>query len=716
MNKLLLIISLILLGNTAFSAETDSLLHVLRKAGDKGKLAVYEELCVLYYSIDLDSAGYFASKKMELATKLKDVREQAIAGKLLGNVHYFKGAYPMAIDHYNRARVLAEKVDDQEIMAGVMNNMGNVYRNTGEYQKAVDSYLSVLAIDSLQQNLSGIGSSLTNIGNVYLDKSDYATAIDYYKRALDIAESLNDVPRHISALNNLGLAYHWISDFEKTSNCYFSALKMAESEGDYYSLVYILLNMGSLYQEWGQQQKAMEYYARARQISAKISDLSLLVKATENIGILYNEMNLPDSALIRFQVALQQANTLGEPKTTASILANMGVSYELKKSYRQARLYYRQSLDIRKTNEDNDDVASSLNDLGRIAYLENDYRTAIAHVTQSNELAQYTATRISNYKLLSDIYTSLNNPVQAFEYFKLYTGLRDSVFTGEKHKQIQELQTQYETDKKEQQIATLSAEKEIEMLKNRNSGYFITGLVFFVVVLVMVGLLIYRNARVESLRQQIELEQRLLRVQMNPHFIFNAISSIQEYIVLKNPFEASSYLADFAKLMRSILNNSTREYITLAEEVETLEHYLKLQQLRFPEKLKYTVSVDEGIDSEELLIPPMLAQPFIENAVNHGVAKRDEGAGEIRVGFVQTGENLVLTVTDNGVGIQQSEQKNGHVSMATQITNSRIANLKKAGRKGIDFAITNMADMHNGDSGVKVVFQLPLVYSESPKP
>jgi hypothetical protein len=88
-------------------------------------------VCVLYYSIDLDSAGYFASKKMGLATKLKDVREQAIAGKLLGNVHYFKGEYSLAIDHYHHARILAEKVNDQEIMAGVMNNMGNVYRNTG---------------------------------------------------------------------------------------------------------------------------------------------------------------------------------------------------------------------------------------------------------------------------------------------------------------------------------------------------------------------------------------------------------------------------------------------------------------------------------------------------------------------------------------------------------------------------------------------------------
>ncbi|MBN2814717.1 MAG: tetratricopeptide repeat protein, partial [Bacteroidales bacterium] len=160
MNKLLLIISLIICGNDAFAAETDSLLHVLRKAGDKDKLAVYEELCVLYYWVDLDSAGYFASKKMELASRLKNVREQAIAGKLLGNVHYFKGDYSMAIDHYNHARILAEKVDDQEIMAGVMNNMGNVYRNTGEYQKAVDYYTRVLAIDSLQQNLAGIGSSL----------------------------------------------------------------------------------------------------------------------------------------------------------------------------------------------------------------------------------------------------------------------------------------------------------------------------------------------------------------------------------------------------------------------------------------------------------------------------------------------------------------------------------------------------------------------------
>ena len=123
--------------------------------------------------------------------------------------------------------------------------------------------------------------------------------------------------------------------------------------------------------------------------------------------------------------------------------------------------------------------------------------------------------------------------------------------------------------------------------------------------------------------------------------------------------------------------------------------------------------MDEDIDSEELLIPPMLAQPFIENAVNHGIAKREQGAGEIRVAFRQTVDNLVLTVTDNGAGIQQSEQKNGHVSMVTQITTSRMANLKKTGRKGVDFTITNLADMHHGDSGVKVVFQLPLIFGET---
>ena len=714
--KQILLFVLFLLNFTEIHAErTDSLMHALKKAKGQEKMLILEELCIAYYSVNLDSAGYFANQKLQLALKLKDIKGQAQANKLLGNIHYFQGAYDLAINHYQESILLAEKISDDEILASALNNLGNIYRNMGEYDKSKEYYLKVLKLDSAANNPGGIGSSLTNIGNIYLDKSQYAKAIEYYKKALQIAEELNDEPRLISAYNNLGLAYHWISDFDHTSRYYFFALKKAESIGDYNSMVYILINLGSLHQEWGQHKKALELYQQAERISIKLKDALNLVKAEENIGIIHNEMNQPDSALARFEFALVKAGEVNEPKRVSSIYNNMGYSWELKENYKLARSYYEKALNLRRQNEDVDDIASSLNNLGRVAFKMKDYQKATGYIVQSNQLAIYAATRIDNYKLLSEIYNSLGNPSLSLENYKLYAELRDSVFSHDKHKLIQELQTKYETEKKEQEIAKLSAEKEIEMLKNRQSKYYIFGLIAFLLLISSGGLLLLRYVRVNAQHRTIELEQRLLRSQMNPHFIFNALSCIQEYVISKNPLEASSYLANFASLMRAILNNSNKEFITLKEEIETLKHYLQLQKLRYPEKLDYEIKIAQDMDTEDLMIPPMLAQPFIENAVIHGIAKKEEGPGKLIIEFMSQETCLHLFVRDNGPGLQKKEAKlkNDHQSMSIQITNTRINNFKKAYKQKVEFKIRDLSNEGAEFQGVEVFFRLPKITSNA---
>jgi len=180
----------------------------------------------------------------------------------------------------------------------------------------------------------------------------------------------------------------------------------------------------------------------------------------------------------------------------------------------------------------------------------------------------------------------------------------------------------------------------------------------------------------------------------------------------KNPLEASSYLSNFAKLMRSILNNSSKEFITLVEEIETIENYLKLQKLRFPNKFEYEVIVAENLDTEELLIPPMLAQPFIENAINHGIANLSGKTGKIEVDFQLATNKIVLTITDNGTGLTENKPLGKHVSMATEITKNRIRNFKKTYKQSVNFTITNLANEKNDLTGVKVDFNLPLKYQD----
>lgn len=212
-----------------------------------------------------------------------------------------------------------------------------------------------------------------------------------------------------------------------------------------------------------------------------------------------------------------------------------------------------------------------------------------------------------------------------------------------------------------------------------------------------------RKANMEKALSKAALES--LKLQMNPHFIFNAMGAIQHYMMTNDSKKAGNYLARFSSLMRSILENSRQEYISLDEEIEMLESYLILQCLRQEGGFKYQIEVDEQLDPEMIAIPPMFAQPFIENAVEHGIAHL-KGGGEISILFCLAEKTIRMEIIDNGIGIKQSVknkplQKTKHRSLATTITKERIALYQKSLKKDIRFEIQSL------EKGTQVVFHLP---------
>ncbi|MEZ5196899.1 MAG: histidine kinase [Bacteroidales bacterium] len=211
------------------------------------------------------------------------------------------------------------------------------------------------------------------------------------------------------------------------------------------------------------------------------------------------------------------------------------------------------------------------------------------------------------------------------------------------------------------------------------------------------------------------MEQRLLRSQMNPHFIFNSLSSIQSFIFESNPIEAGSYLSRFAELIRSILYNSREEFIPLEKEIKTLQYYFDLQQLRYTNKFDYEIDIDPLLEVESISIPPMLAQPFIENAIEHGIKHLDE-KGLISVSFtLMKAETLLMMVEDNGIGIKaarslKNEKGEEHKSLATIITKERIEILNKGKRKKLySMQINDTFDSNGMVDGTRVKFIIPFV-------
>ncbi|NOT52165.1 MAG: histidine kinase [Chitinophagaceae bacterium] len=198
-----------------------------------------------------------------------------------------------------------------------------------------------------------------------------------------------------------------------------------------------------------------------------------------------------------------------------------------------------------------------------------------------------------------------------------------------------------------------------------------------------------------------------LRAQMNPHFIFNALNSVQQYILQGNVVEANKYLSKFSKLQREVLNHSDQDFISLEKELEVLTLYLELEQLRFDGNFNYEIKTDPAIDDDEIKIPPMIVQPFVENSIWHGLMPK-QGERWVRIHFELSSDDLLLcTVTDNGIGRDASARlkQNGHgqhKSKGLSLVYDRLNILRQQYGQAFEVKIKDITDSNNVPAGTEV--------------
>lgn len=236
----------------------------------------------------------------------------------------------------------------------------------------------------------------------------------------------------------------------------------------------------------------------------------------------------------------------------------------------------------------------------------------------------------------------------------------------------------------------------------------------FLIAYYLIQLRIKRAKQALAIENEIaELERKALRLQMNPHFVFNALDAISGFIFKNDPEQAVKYLNSFAKLMRLTLENSREHLIPLQSEISLLTHYLTLESLRFKGKFTYSMEVDDELDPYEVSIPPMLIQPHIENAILHGLRPKEIGDGKLEVSFKLVSDQILeCSITDNGVGRDMSKKKEiketGKKSLATEITKERIELLNKSKHHKLSFSIIDLKDEEGNPAGTRVVLIIPV--------
>lgn len=654
--------------------EYDSLaLRIKQSTSDTAKIKLIYKLADGHAWWNAEKILPFTMQGLQLSQKLNDKKWEAMMVFIHGYVYSELYQYKKTLEHYSKALLLWKRLNDTCRIADCLNNMGIVYWQQKKLQEAKLYYDSSLSLYDIINDTPGIIRCKNNLAIVAKANGAYKTAIANYFDVLSYHESKKNRIKAANVSLNIGVLQMELKNFQDAETYLIQALQMYINEKADKNVIEAHNNLGILYSRQFKYEKALLHYKTAQNNLKKYNDVNLSGKLNLNIGATHKYLTEYDSALHYFRKALIHFTEAGDKQgilhTRFSIV---DVFLELK-NFDSIEFHIKSSHSIL-------DSIESLKD------------NSIANLF----LANYNENR-GNYK-------------EALHFFRKYVVLNDSVYDVQKNHQLLELSKKYETEKKQHQISLLEESKRTQSLVISRNKWIILSLTAAAMFLLFFSLLWHRYTKQKAEQASANLNHRLLRSQLNPHFLFNSLISLHNSISNQQNDKAIELLNGFTFLMRQILENSKNDFITLADEIKLLEEYLKLQSLRFENKFTYSINVLVNHDSEVVLIPPMLGQPFVENAIEHGF-KNTDYQGTLQIKWEQINNDLIYTIEDNGKGIikQDSSTKKTHKSRATEITYERLNLISKKYKRKATLTITEKDHSGSNACGVIVKIRIPLV-------
>jgi hypothetical protein len=553
--------------------------------------------------------------------------------------------------------------------------LGDYLCETGDFEKS-NLYLNkglALAQKASIKNEVGILSNLLATNASY--EGNRQLAMSHYHRALKAFTDIKNRDKVAMILMNMGSEYEYMGNYKYAIAYTLKAIKNKELSGDKKNLAYYYQHLGQLFKETDKEK--WDYYVnKAYYISKNSSEERVSTRAAifnDLGGLAQHEKFYPLAyAWYDSMITLSKANEYQNGLATA--YSNRSHVYKSEKKFSNALADILKAMEIAYTMNRNYAIIIGHTDAANVLIEMNRVAESKFHASKALELAKslksYPEEEAAAHLALALIGEKTQNWELAYKHYNAYKEGIDSIRAADVQKNMQNLEVKYQTSEKEKEIARLDNKNKLNNLQLQRAQIIIASIVVIVLLLSLLAFVLYRRKQLRFEKQQAELKQKLLRSQMNPHFMFNTLNAINQYIQTNKGLEASDYLAQYAKLMRQILENSAVEFVSLETEIEFLGNYLDMQQLRFEKSFTYTIKVDNSIDTELFEIPPMIAQPFIENAIEHGV--RGMVGGEIRVHFSFINNTLTLTVSDNGKGFQATTQNIHHKSFALDITRERL--------------------------------------------
>ena len=563
-----------------------------------------------------------------------------------------------------------------------LDQIGTKYRNTSQFEKAAALHQRALEIAEKANNTELKVLSLNMLGVVYTRTDAIKTALDYHQKALELAELVENPSHHIKrsiniALNGIGNLYKTLEQYNLATIQFKRALKLEEELGNKLGLAINHQNIGDCLEHKGDLEGALESYRKSLAYNEEINSDYGGVICKNSLAQVYLKQDMPYAALVLLEPLHEQSKTIGDFYITSAVFINTGWAHTQLGDYDKAHAFIQEGLEMAQN-----------------------------HNMPSNVLY--------GYQKLSNLEGKKGDYKKAYEYYKKADEQNNEIINATNVRYMNDIIVRYEADKKSNQISVLAKENEIVRLRLRKNQTTLLVSALIVGLVASILYILYRQYQNKNEKRVLSLEQNMLRSQMNPHFLFNSLNSIKLYIINNEQKNAVHYLNKFSKLVRKILEASSLKEISLAEELETVELYMNIENIRFSNEIDFKINVDENVCPDVVKVPSLALQPFLENSLWHGLSPKT-GEKKIHVWVKQKNQGYVsIEIEDNGVGRGVAEiNKENRIlkrkSVGIRITKERLANFSKDYQNSFDVDIVDLFDENGNPKGTKVILDIPTI-------
>lgn len=559
-----------------------------------------------------------------------------------------------------------------------------MYSQSNKVVEEVTSESKILRKAVDKKDESAEAESYFKIGESYFNASNFSKSEEYFLKSKNIYEKLNDkqklekVTRKLAqsqeSQNKLKAA---AKNYEVASKVGYSRAKKIQNSNDASRLnsnspVVRMEAIQNNIQNSEKENNKEDLAAGYSQMAEANLEVKNIPKAEENLTTAYK---------ISKDESPQQALAINQKLTDL---------YVVNKDFDKAIEVKKKVLKEDFVNENSQKKVEQIQELADIYIRKNDPQEAISLLKNAYDIALnkgHTLEAQKSVKRLDSLYAISENTDASVQLYRDFLGKLPDLVS--KDRSLVDNKILEDT---EQRISQLEQEKKLKDELIRKKNLFNYSLIAALVILIGLIIFIFRTLKKVQIKNK-KIALQSLRREMNPHFIFNSLNSVNHFIATNNELEANQYLTKFSKLMRGVMENSTDDFIPFQQELDLLQNYLALEKTRFSDKFDYEIEVDENLNTQSLKVPGMLVQPFLENAVWHGLRYRTT-KGFLKLKFEKSSENLKITIEDNGIGIEESKkQKTEHQKTrkgrGMKNTLERIALLNDLYKQNIKYKISD---------------------------